>query len=171
MDDYRLSPHFTFFELTVTNNADLQARNRIVLPGDEGKPEALAEFLDGPRAICGGPLRIHSGYRCPELNGATVGSAKTSQHMKWEAGDLDEPGIPTEYTFHKLLEAARAGKLRFGQLILEQAVRDYGVSKWVHVSMVGTLDPSKVGQVMTMQCGTDGKLHYTLIETIKQAEA
>lgn len=174
MENKQLTPHFSFFELTVTLNAALQAKNREIADGDEDKPLALAQFGEEARGHCAGALRVHSGYRCKDLNGATKGSSDTSQHPRWEALDCDEPGVPVEETFRKLLEAARAGKFRFGQLILEEADRGYKgadgqevIAKWVHVSMAGTLDPAKIGQVMTMKEGADGKLHYTLIEQLK----
>lgn len=166
--DRKLSDHFGFYELTITSNAALQERNREVAPEDAGKPEALARYAEIPRGILGGPMRVHSGYRCPELNGQTPGSAKTSQHMKWEAIDFDEPGVAVEETFRKLLEAARARKFQFGQLILEEAADRFGgVVKWVHVSMIGTLDPAKVGQVLTKKDGADGQPVWTLIEQIQ----
>lgn len=163
-----LSEHFTFEELTVTSNAALQADNRIVSGEQLSKLKALADHCELMRAICGEePMKIHSGYRSPTLNGATVGSSSTSQHPRCEAVDFDVPGQTIEDTFQRLLASARAGQFRFGQLILEVADRGYETVRWVHCSVIGTLDPAKVGQVMKMVAGPDGKPHYELIDQIK----
>lgn len=51
----------------------------------------LAETVLQPlRDRVGHPLRINSGYRCPELN-KEVGGAATSQHVKGEAADIAAP--------------------------------------------------------------------------------
>lgn len=48
----------------------------------------LAERVLQPlRDRVGHPLRINSGYRCPELNRA-VGGVPTSQHVRGEAADI-----------------------------------------------------------------------------------
>ncbi|MDE7127672.1 MAG: hypothetical protein K2O58_07250 [Bacteroidales bacterium] len=39
------------------------------------------------RDRCGTPLKINSGFRCPELNTA-VGGAPASQHLRGEAADI-----------------------------------------------------------------------------------
>ncbi len=49
--------------------------------------ELVATVLQPLRDKVGHPLRINSGYRCPELNRA-VGGAPTSQHVKGEAADV-----------------------------------------------------------------------------------
>lgn len=177
MNPVQLTPHFSLDELTVTNNAALQAKNRILTGEQVAKLEQLAQHCERMRDICGGlPLRVHSGYRSPDLNDATHGSSSTSQHPRCEAVDFDVPGQTLEDSFNHLLEAARAGKFQFGQLIIEEADRGYkdpdgqeSIARWVHCSVIGTLDPAKVGQVMKMQAGEDGKPHYVLIDQIKFA--
>lgn len=163
MNDRKLSPHFSFFELTATSSPDLQAKNRELTPEQWIKLGELADHCEAIRGIVGQPVKIHSGYRCPDVNGATVGSSSTSQHPRCEAVDFDVPGQDVEETFGRLLVAARAGRLRFGQLIIERAQRSYGAVAWVHCSVIGTLDAAKVGQVMKMTAGPDGKPHYELV--------
>lgn len=171
ISDRPLTPHFSLYELTKTNNAALQERNRDLLPDQIEKLTDLAKFAENLRAICGGgPLRIHSGYRSPDLNGATHGSSSTSQHPRCEAIDFDVPGQTIEQSFGTLLMAARTGKLKFGQLIIEEAKRDYGVAQWVHASVIGTLDPEKVGEVMRMQAGPDGEPHYQFVCKLQFSE-
>ena len=49
--------------------------------------ELVETVLQPLRDRVGHPLRINSGYRCPELNRA-VGGVPTSQHVKGEAADI-----------------------------------------------------------------------------------
>ena len=163
----QLSEHFTLEELTATSNEALQAKNRELTDEQVEKLKILAAHAERIRELCGGrPVRVHSGYRSPDLNGATLGSSSTSQHPRCEALDLDVIGQPLPDTFNALLTAARAGKFKFGQLILERADRGLSVSEWVHCSVPGSLDPEKVGQVMKMEAGPDGKPHYVLIDRL-----
>ena len=49
--------------------------------------ELVDTVLQPLRDRVGHPLRINSGYRCPDLNRA-VGGVATSQHVKGEAADI-----------------------------------------------------------------------------------
>lgn len=49
--------------------------------------ELTLKVLQPLRDVVGHPLRINSGYRCPELN-KEVGGVPTSQHVKGEAADI-----------------------------------------------------------------------------------
>ena len=72
-----------------------------------------------------GPIRITSGYRCPELNRA-VGGVKNSQHLQGEAADIHLPSVEKglEYlAFLKTLPAVH-------ELIWERN----GNTHWIHVS-------------------------------------
>lgn len=177
--DTKLSEHFSLYELTVTSNDKLQAANRDLTADQCQKLGFLALHAEAIREICGGlPVRIHSGYRADALNAATHGASSTSQHPKCEALDFDVAGQPLDDTFRMLLDAARAGKFRFGQLILEQADRGYkdpdgreSIARWVHCSVVGSLPGAKVGQAMKMVAGADGKQHYELIEQVPMGVA
>lgn len=175
--DQKLTTHFSLYELTVTANASLQAANRELTTEQLQKLNFLAHHCEQIRDFCGdASLRIHSGYRSEALNGATHGASSTSQHPRCEAVDFDVAGQPLDVTFALLLAAAKAGRFRFGQLILEQADRGYkdadgkeSIAHWVHCSVIGTLAPEKIGQVLKMVAGPDGKPHYELVEQIKFA--
>lgn len=79
-----LSPHFTLAELTGTGTG---------LPNTPGSNHIdnlrlLAGLVLEPlRVLRGGPLKVTSGYRSPEVNAAIKGS-RTSDHMAGEAADL-----------------------------------------------------------------------------------
>lgn len=160
----RLSDHFTLYELTITSNAPLQGKNRELTDDQIAKLKILATHCEAIRALCGNqPMAIHSGYRCQDLNGATLGSSSTSQHPRCEAVDFNIMGQDIEDTFKILYQAGIDGKFKFGQLIIEEAERNIGPVRWVHCSVIGTLDPSKVGQVMKMEAGPDGVPHYEMV--------
>lgn len=155
IDDRPLSAHFSLYELTKTANPALQAANRDLTNEQIGKLGEVALILEACREVVGVPLNVHSGYRAPALNGATPGSSKTSQHPLCEAADWVPAGeLTVEDAFQKVWAAARASQIRFGQLIVEQAARDYGVVQWVHISLGRPYrDPARCGEVLRMVDG------------------
>lgn len=168
MNDFQLSKHFSYYELTATNNAALQAQNRQeglgFLPPLEALCQTILEPIRGDR-----PLRINSGFRCPALNGATKGSSKTSQHPLGQAADISRPGQDPEELFEEVFQLVATQKIPFGQLIYEQAKRDYGVARWVHVSLGrGFRAPERCGEILRMEDVGDGKWRTKLISKIAQ---
>ena len=93
--------------------------------------EIIAERIFEPlRNEACGPIKINSFYRCPELNQAIGGSAK-SQHCEGRAMDLDDTygHMSNSQMYHYIKR-----NLDFDQLIWE-----FGDDKnpdWVHVSYV-----------------------------------
>ena len=91
----------------------------------------LAEKVFEPlREWVGGPIRINSFFRGPELNKAIGGSSK-SQHCKGQAVDIDDNRCnKTNAQMYKFIK----DELEFDQMIWE-----FGDDKnpnWVHVSYV-----------------------------------
>lgn len=123
----KLTEHFTFEELTKTDIADLQAKNRKQAETLKGKLIRLAEWAETIRAVIKVPMIITSGYRCRYLN-TRVGGACGSQHVKAEAIDFRPAGIEPEQAF-KILAASNA--ISFGQLILEKR----GGRPFLHIGM------------------------------------
>lgn len=111
----RLTEHFTFEELTKTNVAELQAKNRKMAESLKGKLIRLAEWAETLRAVLKVPLIVTSGYRCGKLN-ERVGGSATSQHTKAEAIDFIPSGLWVREAFVRLKES----NAQFGQLILER---------------------------------------------------
>lgn len=122
-----LTEHFTFEELTRTDIADLQAKNRKLAESLKGKIIRLAEWAEMLRAVLKVPLIVTSGYRCEKLN-ERVGGSATSQHTKAEAIDFRPQGIEAEAAF-KMLAASNA--VSFGQLIWEKR----GGRPFLHIGM------------------------------------
>lgn len=123
----KLTEHFTFEELTKTDIADLQAKNRRQAESLKGKIIRLAEWAETLRAVIKAPMIITSGYRCEELN-RRIGGSATSQHVKAEAIDFRPQGIEAEAAF-KMLAASNA--VSFGQLIWEKR----GGRPFLHIGM------------------------------------
>ena len=80
-----------------------------------------------------GPIRITSGYRCPELNHA-VGGASNSQHMRGEAADIYLPSVDKGKEYLAFLKTLPA----VDELIWERK----GNVCWIHVSARRLKTPS-----------------------------
>lgn len=121
----RLTDHFTLSELCHTSTG-LQ---NVPSGAHQHALTVLCETLLEPLRAHLGPVRVHSGYRSPEVNAAIRG-ARFSQHLKGEAADIDVPG-------HDLAEVMRwivlASGLTYGQVILEG--HSPGNPTWIHASL------------------------------------
>ena len=126
-----ISKHISYKEGVYSNTA--------IRRGIENKPnekqlsnmELVAEKVFEPvRKLVGGPIKINSFFRCPELNKAIGGSSK-SQHCHGQAIDIDD-------TFGKATNAEMyhwiKDNLDFDQMIWEFGDDDNPA--WVHVSYV-----------------------------------
>lgn len=90
----------------------------------------LAEVLDGIREAWGSPIRVTSGYRCPELNKA-VGGVANSGHLRGVAADL-QPTNGRQADFNKFVIAYVASSgIKFDELIKERS----GSTEWLHFSL------------------------------------
>ena len=92
------------------------------------------EVFEPLRTYVGGPIKINSFFRCPDLNTAIGGSSK-SQHCKGQAIDIDDTfGKATNAEmFHWIKE-----NMDFDQMIWEFGGDDN--PDWVHVSYVSPED-------------------------------
>ena len=126
-------------------------------PGDDQLHfmELIAENIFEPlRQYVGGPIKINSFYRCPELNTAIGGSA-TSQHCKGQAIDIDD-------TFGRMTNAEMyhwiKQNLDFDQMIWEFGNDDN--PNWVHISYVS---PEKNRNRCLKAYKEKGKTKYSVI--------
>ncbi len=123
----RLSPHFTFEELTRTSKIPYKLLNPLLGKEYLNNLIILSNYLLEPvRAILGTPLIITSGYRCHGLN-EQVGGSKKSQHLNGSAVDfiIKDKKLSLENVFTKLKDSSPF--LHYGQLILER--------NWIHLSL------------------------------------
>ena len=102
-------------------------------PGDDQLyfMEILAnEVFEPLREYVGGPIKINSFYRSPELNKA-IGGSTTSQHCKGQAMDIDDTfgHMTNAQMYHWIKE-----NLDFDQMIWEFGNNDN--PNWVHISYV-----------------------------------
>ena len=86
------------------------------------------------RSWVGGPIKVNSFFRSPELN-EKIGGSKTSQHCKGQAIDIDDVyGYKTNAEMYNWIKE----NLNFDQMIWE-----FGTDmnpNWVHVSYVSEED-------------------------------
>jgi hypothetical protein len=112
-----------------------------------------SKIFEPLRSWVGGPIRINSFYRGPELNKAIGGSTK-SQHMIGQAVDIDD-------TYGYKTNAEMFNYIR-GNLDFDQMIWEFGDNKnpdWVHVSYV---NPGENRNKCLVAYRQDGKTRYSL---------
>ena len=92
LDGSHLSPHFKLGEFTQSSHSNIYN-----VPTHEAiyNMKNLCKWLEVLRERSGGPIRINSGYRSPQLN-KKVGGAPTSNHLTGCAAD-----IRAEWKYHQ----------------------------------------------------------------------
>ena len=61
--------------------------------------QKLANQLQELRNVVGSPIKINSGYRCPDYNDNVVKGAKNSQHKLGKASDIVIEDMTPQETF------------------------------------------------------------------------
>ena len=126
-----ISKHISYKE--GTNSITAIRRGIDNTPNDEQLDNMvlLAEKVFEPlRAWVGGPIKINSFFRCPQLNKAIGGSAK-SQHCHGQAIDIDD-------TYGKVANSEMYNYIK-KNLDFDQMIWEFGDDDnpaWVHVSYV-----------------------------------
>lgn len=87
--------------------------------------QLVDQILDPLRKRYGKPIKVNSGYRCPQLNKAVKGSVN-SQHLKGLAADITAGSVKENKILFELIQEL---KLPFDQLIDEKKF------SWIHVSI------------------------------------
>ena len=117
--------HFTLQELTRSATARrLGIDNTPPASAIRALNDLVDKVLDPLREAWGGPIRVNSGYRCPELNKA-VGGTPGSQHQRGEAADIT---VGSRSGNRRLLALIKRLDLPVDQCIDEKGCR------WIHVS-------------------------------------
>ena len=126
-----ISEHISYKEGVYSNTAIRRGIDNT--PNDEqlNNMELIAEKIFEPlREWVGGPIKINSFFRSPELNTAIGGSSK-SQHCKGQAIDIDD-------TFGKATNAEMYEWIK-ENLDFDQMIWEFGTDKnpnWIHISWV-----------------------------------
>ena len=130
-----ISKHISYREGVRSNTSTRKGIDNTPNTEQLDNMELIAEEVFEPlRAYVGGPIKINSFYRCPELNKAIGGSSK-SQHCKGQAMDIDDTfGRCTNAEMYHFIKE----HLDFDQMIWEFGDDDN--PDWVHVSYVSPED-------------------------------
>ena len=126
-----ISKHISYKEATRSNTALRRGIENIPDVEELENMKLIAKEVFEPlRKWVGGPIKINSFYRSPELNVA-IGGSKKSQHCHGQAIDIDD-------TYGHRSNASMFHHLRYS-LDYDQIIWEFGDDKnpaWVHVSYV-----------------------------------
>ena len=126
-----ISKHISYKEATRSNTALRRGIENIPDVEELENMKLIAEKVFEPlRKWVGGPIKINSFYRSPELNVA-IGGSKKSQHCHGQAIDIDD-------TYGHRSNASMFKHIRYN-MDYDQIIWKFGDDKnpaWVHVSYV-----------------------------------
>jgi hypothetical protein len=126
-----ISKHISYKEATRSNTALRRGIENIPDVEELENMKLIAEKVFEPlRKWVGGPIKINSFYRSPELNVA-IGGSKKSQHCHGQAIDIDD-------TYGHRSNASMFKHIRYN-MDYDQIIWEFGDDKnpaWVHVSYV-----------------------------------
>jgi len=128
-----ISNHISYKEGTYSNTAIRRGIDNTPNEEQLSNMHLIAtEVFEPLRAYVGGPIKINSFFRSPELNTAIGGSSK-SQHCHGQAIDLDD-------TFGRMTNAEMYEFIK-EHLDFDQMIWEFGDDEnpaWVHVSYVSS---------------------------------
>ena len=140
----KLSPHFTLGEMT-RSESHPEVYN---IPSHEAiaNLKHLCQWLEVLRERSGGPVRINSGYRSPQLN-KKIGGVPTSNHLTGCAVDIRVKDMEQLIRYAAiLLEYADESKQDFDELLIEK--NRYGAI-WLHFAVRPSDNRRKVRLIQT----------------------
>jgi len=147
-DNYKLSPHFTYGEMTIS---DIAERRGIINQPNETQVTNLknlcGKILEPIRTYFGKVMIVSSGFRSPELNKA-IGGSETSQHMQGEAADF--------IIISKELDAIYEWVILKSALDYDQIIHEF--NRWIHISYTARYKNRLKNTVAML---VDGKTQYT----------
>ncbi len=89
--------------------------------------QKLANQLQELRNVVGSPIKINSGYRCPDYNDNVVKGAKNSQHKLGKASDIVIEDMTPQETFELIDLLINEGELLQGGLSAYSTFTHYDV--------------------------------------------
>ena len=151
----KISKHISYKEATRSNTAIRRGIENIPDVEEIENMKLIAEKVFEPlRKWVGGPIKINSFYRSPELNVA-IGGSKKSQHCHGQAIDIDD-------TYGHRSNASMFKHIRYN-MDYDQIIWEFGDDKnpaWVHVSYVSE---EKNRHRCLQAYKEDGKTKYKVI--------
>jgi zinc D-Ala-D-Ala carboxypeptidase len=137
MIDFKITPNFSFFEMSRTSYRDLIRENRLKSQEKLDNLKSLcSKLLEPIRKNFKSPMIIHSAFRCRKLNDR-VGGSENSQHLFGEAADFHVRSARIGDVF---LWIWKESDLKFGQLIWE----NLNGKEWIHISLPNVNIENKV---------------------------
>lgn len=131
----KISDHITYAEAIHSQTAKRKVIDNTPNPAQVENMKIIAEKVFEPlRKWVGGPIKVNSFFRSPELNEA-IGGSKTSQHCKGQAIDIDD-------VYGKRSNAEMFNYIR-EILDFDQLIWEFGTDmnpNWVHVSYASKED-------------------------------
>ena len=150
-----ISKHISYKEATRSNTALRRGIENIPDVEELENMKLIAEKVFEPlRKWDGGPIKINSFYRSPELNVA-IGGSKKSQHCHGQAMDIDD-------TFGHRSNASMFKHIRYN-MDYDQMIWEFGDDKnpaWVHISYVSEEENSHRCLPAVKK---NGKTHYEVM--------
>ena len=125
----KLSEHYVLGEFTQSSHSNIYN-----VPTHEAiyNMKNLCKWLEVLRERSGGPIRINSGYRSPQLN-KKVGGAPTSNHLTGCAADIRVTGMEQLIRYAAiLLDYADETGEEFDELLLE---KNRSGAFWLHFAV------------------------------------
>ena len=138
-----LSEHFKLGEFTQSSHSNIYN-----VPTHEAiyNLKNLCKWLEVLRERSGGPVRINSGYRSPQLN-KKVGGVPTSNHLTGCAADIRVSGIEQLIRYATiLLDISDESLEDFDELLIERSPKG---SYWLHFAVRPTNNRRKVRLIQT----------------------
>ena len=99
-----------------------------------GMDNTLVTALGDLRARLDTPIKVVSGYRCPEYN-AKVGGAKRSQHLLGRAADIRCPDL-SDGGLYEILETIEVDPLWF-YMFMRGGIGVYPRQQFIHLDVRG----------------------------------
>lgn len=122
--------NFTQKELEKSNKAEKKKIDNSIPTELLDNAQELLNGLQIIRDALGKPIKITSGYRCPQLN-KLVGGVSNSSHLRCWAADIAVNGMNAKELYYWLWGFLKGSHMKFGQLIVEHSRS----GSWVHFSI------------------------------------